>query len=148
MIQMTTLFVQTLSAFIGTVAFSVIFHVAQKHYALCGAIGAAGWCFFQLLFASLGTVEATFFATVVVMTLSRFFSIRQRCPVTVFLIPGIFPLVPGAGIYWTAYFSLSKQADMALGKGLETLQIAVAIVLGIVLISEIPQKLFAKRKPR
>ena len=136
---------QTLAAFIGTLAFSVFFHVQSKHYLLCGGIGAAGWLCYQLLYPVVGVVEACFFATVVIIILSRFFSIRRRCPVTVYLISGIFPLVPGAGIYWTAYYCITQQSNLAISKGLETLQIAVAIVLGIVLVLEIPQKVFVKR---
>lgn len=140
-----SLLFQTIAAFIGTLAFSIYFHVQSKHYLLCGCIGAAGWCCYQLLAPALGVVEACFFATVVVIIFSRLCAIRRRCPVTVYLISGIFPLVPGAGIYWTAYYSITQQSNLAVSKGLETLQIAVAIVLGIVLVLEIPQKFFMKR---
>lgn len=131
-----------LAAFLGTFAFSVLFHVSRKHYLLCGIIGAAGWLVFMMVSPHLGVVEASFVATVSVVLLSRYFAIRNRCPVTLYLISGIFPLVPGAGIYWTAYYSLVDQAELAFSKGSETFQIAVAIVLGIVFISEIPQRFF------
>lgn len=136
------LILQVTAAYISTVAFSILFHVAAKHYNLCGIIGASGWLCFQLIIPYLSPAEASFFATVVVITLSRYFSIRRRCPVTLYLISGIFPLVPGAGIYWTAYHSITRQGELAVASGLEALQIAVAIVLGIVLITEIPQKFF------
>ena len=67
---------------------------------------------------------------------------RRRCPVTLFLLPGIFPLVPGAGIYWTAYYVVTDQIDLAAQKGFSTLKAAVAIVLGILLIFELPQGVF------
>lgn len=148
--QVLSLLASVVAAFMGTVAFSIIFHVLSKHYLLCGCIGAAGWLAFELAQISpLSIVESCFFATVVVVLLSRFFAIRNRCPVTVYLIPGLFPLVPGAGIYWTAYYSLTQQAPLAIAKGVETLQIGVAIVLGIVLVGELPQKFFRlTKKPR
>ena len=57
---------------------------------------------------------------------------------TVFLICGIFPLVPGAGIYYTAYYFIMGDNAMALSKGIETIKIAVAIALAIVLFSRCP----------
>ena len=67
---------------------------------------------------------------------------RKRCPVTIFLISGILPLVPGAGIYWTAYYLVTNQLDLALSKGFLAVKVAVAIVLGIVFVFEIPQRFF------
>lgn len=74
----------------------------------------------------------------------RFFAVWERCPVTLFLIPGIFPLVPGAGVYWTSYYIVTGQLDQALVTGFQALKMAVAIVLGIVFIFELPQGFFRK----
>lgn len=142
---MSNFIMQITAAFVGTIAFSLLFHVDSKHFPLCGAIGAVGWFCFLLLRPYLSVAEASFFATVSVVTLSRFFAIRMKCPVTVFLIAGIFPLVPGAGIYWTAYYAITQQAGLAVARGLDTIQIAVAIVLGIVFVLEIPVKIFKYR---
>ena len=69
-------------------------------------------------------------------------AIREKCPVTAFLISGILPLVPGAGIYWTTYHMLTGQSAEALRRGVETGKIAAAMVLAIVLVFELPQGLF------
>lgn len=143
---MVEFFIQIAAAFVGTIAFSLLFHVDKKHFPLCGTIGATGWLCFLLLRPYLSVAEASFFATVTVVALSRLFAIRMKCPVTVFLIAGIFPLVPGAGIYWTAYYAITQQAALSIARGLDTIQIAVAIVLGIVFVSEIPVKIFQRRK--
>ena len=50
-----------------------------------------------------GVVVATFIAVVVITLLSRIFAIVRKAPVTIFLVSGIFPLVPGVGIYYTSY---------------------------------------------
>ena len=70
----------------------------------------------------------------------------ERCPVTVFVIAGIIPLVPGAGIYWTAYYLVTGQLAQARESGFSAIKIAFAIVLGIVFVFELPQKLFRSRK--
>ena len=66
------------------------------------------------------------------------------CPVTIFLIAGIFPLVPGAGVYWTAYYIVTDQLRLAAETGYTAVKVAVAIVLGIVFIFELPQGLFVR----
>lgn len=55
-----------------------------------------------------------------------------------FLIAGIFPLVPGAGVYWTAYYIVTDQLRLAAETGYTAVKVAVAIVLGIVFIFELP----------
>ena len=59
-----------------------------------------------------------------------------------FLISGIFPLVPGAGIYWTVYYLVTEQLGLAVYTGYEAVKAAVAIVLGIVFVFELPQGVF------
>ena len=85
-----------------------------------------------------------FLATVLVILLSRIFAVKERCPVTIFLISGILPLVPGAGIYWTAYYLVTNQLEEASRRGFLAVKVAVAIVLGIVVVFEIPQSVFRK----
>ncbi|MDO5423391.1 MAG: threonine/serine exporter family protein [Eubacteriales bacterium] len=135
---------QLLAAMIGTVAFSVLFGVPRKYYPYCGAIGAAGWGIYCAVANVAGQAEACLIATMVVIFLSRLTAVWKRCPVTVFLISGIFPLVPGAGVYWTTYYIVTNQLSLAMQTGYQAVKNAVAIVLGIVFIFELPQGLFLK----
>lgn len=141
---------QTLAAMIGTLAFSVLFGVPGKYYISCGLIGGAGWLLYSVLsvYCSLSAVEATFFATMLVVLLSRFLAVQEACPATVFVITGIFPLVPGAGIYWTSYYLVTNQLALAQSSGFQAIQICFAIVLGIVIIFELPYSLFRKLPSR
>lgn len=60
-----------------------------------------------------------------------------KAPVTMFLIVGILPLVPGAGIYYTMEYCVSGN-QIAFGQSLvHTLAVAGALALGIVLISSL-----------
>lgn len=141
---------QIIAAAIGTVAFSLLFSVPRIYYPYCGLIGGLGWVVYSGLISVVSSAEATFFATVGVILLSRLFAVWERCPVTLFLIPGIFPLVPGAGVYWTSYYIVTGQLTQASVTGFEAVKVAVSIVLGIVFIFELPQGVFteiAKRAP-
>ena len=142
-----TLFIHFLAAAVGTVAFALIFDVPSRFYPLCALIGGLGFFLAELLMRlGLSQTEATFLAAMVVTLTSRVSAVWQKCPVTVFLISGIIPLVPGAGVYWTAYYLIMNNTAEALTRGFTAVRVAVAIVLGIVLILEIPNRVFAGRK--
>lgn len=141
---MMLLVLQIIAAMAGTIAFSVLFFVPRQYYLYCGMIGAAGWAVYSISLPLCGAAIASLLATMAIVLLSRFTAIWKQCPVTVFLIAGIFPLVPGTGIYWTAYYIVTNQLRLAVGTGYEAVKCAVAIVLGIVFIFEIPQSLFMK----
>lgn len=136
---------QAVVAFVATIAFAVLFHVPACHYLGCGLTGGAGWLCYLAVYALYPSPVAASFAAVVVLTgMSMYFAVRFRAPVSVFLICGIFPLVPGAGIYYTAYYFVMNQNDLAFSKGMETIKIAVAIALGIMLVLSIPYSFFRK----
>ena len=137
------LLIQTAMAVIGTISFSILFGVPRRHYTACGIIGGVGWLVYLLsLKAGCSMVVSTFFASMVLATLSRAIAFRLRTPTTLFLLCGIFPLVPGAGIYYTAYYFLMKMEEPFLQKGVETLQLAVAVTLGIGVAYSIPARIF------
>ncbi len=133
-----------LCSFVGTVGFAVIYSVPKKYYFACGITGMAGWLTF--LFVSsrpyMSASVASFFGAFVVVLIARILTVYMKCPITVFLIPGILPLVPGAGVYYTAYYIVTNQLTQASLKGIESLKIAFAIVMGIVIVVSIPREVF------
>ena len=135
---------KTIGAILGTVAFALLFGVPKKYFPYCGAIGGLGWLAYELLVeAGLTPVEATVVAVILVALSSRFCAVFCECPVTVFLISGIFPLVPGAGIYRTAYYLVRNEKQLALQSGYRAVCTVVAIVIGIVIVHELPNRFFA-----
>ena len=142
--------VQIIASFIGTAAFAVLFGVPRKYYVLCGVSGVLGWILYMILarYAGFTPPAATLFATMLVVLSARWFSVLDRCPAIVFLLCGIFPLVPGAGVFWTSYYVVSDQLRLALGSGFMAVKVTIAIVLGIILISELPNRIFTSFRRR
>lgn len=135
--------VELISAALGTIAFALLFGVPKRYYLWCGAIGAAGWLMYRLMQAiHVGPTFSIFFATVMVVLLSRFSAVRLKCPATVFLITGIFPLVPGARFYWAAYYLVTNQLTDFQASGFAAVKEIIAIVLGIIFVFEIPHGFF------
>ena len=125
---------------IATIAFGITFQVPRRHYLAAGITGAVGWMvyIFGVELLSMSPAIATLVATLPLTGCARFFSITHKAPVTIFLLPGIFPLVPGAGIYYTAYYFLQGEQELFASKGGETFKVALALALGIALVCSLP----------
>lgn len=134
---------QMIVAMVATLAFAILFEAPKKEYIFCAVNGGLGWIVY-LLFQRLGAgiTIASLGATLFLTLAARVLSAIRRCPATVFLVAGIFTLVPGAGIYYTAYYLLMNELAQFTAKGAETFKVAGAIALGIVFGFAIPQSWF------
>ena len=116
---MFQLLTQTLVAFVATVAFGVLFQVPKEQYAFSGICGAAGWlCYLLVMQNYPSTTIASFAAAVVLTMMSRIFAVWRKTPVTVFLICGIFPLVPAQASTTPLIISLWGTTRWRCPKGL------------------------------
>ena len=138
---------QTAAAFIGALGFAILFGVPRKYYLSSSLCATLGWAIVTLALP-LGWGTATFLGAISVALASRFLAVWFKAPETIFLITGIFPMVPGGGIFWTALFIVTTRMHDALASGWLALKIMVAIVLAIVLISQIPSGAFRVFGPR
>lgn len=143
------LLVECVVAFVATWAFAALFNVPSKQYLFCGLTGAAGWaCYLAVMQVSASAPLASVAASVMLAVMARIFAARRCCPATVFLISGIFPLVPGAGIYYAAYYFIMGNAELSAENASLTLKIAVAIAIGIVIVLALPAGMFRAFMPK
>lgn len=133
---------QFLAAVIGTVGFSVMFRVPRKYYPDCGIIGGLGWIFCWFLHNGLNVWPflATLLATFVVTLTSRMWAAKRKSAAIMFLLPAIFPMIPGGRIYWTVYYLIVNELAMSAGNGRAAIAEVVAIVVGIMCAYEVPQQ--------
>ncbi|MGL5438993.1 MAG: threonine/serine exporter family protein [Filifactoraceae bacterium] len=133
-----------LLSFISSMGFAVMFRVRKKSLLLCGLTGAIGWFTYKLLSESgINLIFSNLIAAIVVSSLSEWFARVQKLPVTCFVLPGIFLLVPGYGIYLTMQYLIQDQYSTGISKGIETLFVSGAIAVGIILVSSISKSLKA-----
>ena len=141
---------QFIVCFAATLSFAVLFSAPKRQLFYCGLTGAAGWIIYLLVIQKNGSIAlANLFAAFTLTLLARIFAAIERHPATVYLLPGIFPLVPGAGIYNTSYYFIRHEMDSFVKYGAETVIVAGSIAFGIVFGSSIPQRFFhalAKQK--
>lgn len=127
----------------ATLSFALLFGAAKSELIYCGLTGAFGWIVYLVCLGfDSGTVIANLVATLTLTVISRAIASIRKNPVTVYLISGIFPLVPGAGIYYTSYYFIMNETKQCSTAGMETVKVAGAIVLGIIFGFALPQNWF------
>ncbi|MBQ2276422.1 MAG: threonine/serine exporter family protein [Lachnospiraceae bacterium] len=132
--------IKVLAAFVATLSFSVIMQSPKKYLLYTGITGALGW-FIYLVLKDLGynDIVGIFCATLGVALLSHIFARVFKTPVTIFLIPGIIPLVPGTGMYQIAFAIVKNEYYKVETYFLNTLQLAGMIALGIIIVDAVFQ---------
>lgn len=134
---------QIIAAGVGTWCFAITFNAPKKEYLFCAINGAVSWLMYLVFYhIGAGVTIACLGASFAITILARVFSALRKHPVTVYLINAIFPLVPGAAIYYTAYYLMMDDFATAGNKGLEAFKMAGGITLGIMFGFGIPQSIF------
>ena len=137
--QLGRLALQFLLAGAGTLSFAILFACPRRSLPTCALVGAVGWFVYELaVLLGADSAAASLLAVIPLTLLTRVFAITLKMPVTVFLLSGIFPLVPGAGIYYTAYYFIQGNNALALSNGISTFKVAVALAIGITLVLSVP----------
>ncbi len=133
-----TLFLQFLFAFGATAGFTLIFNIPHRHIFFAGFTGACGWLLFQFLLASgQSAIIACFAAACLVAAFSELFARIFKEASLIFVIPGILPLVPGAGLYKTMLSLLREDLLATAHIGTETLITTGAIAVAILMVSSL-----------
>lgn len=122
---------QIIGAFLAVVAATIILEAPKKHIFSIAIVGAIGWGAYLLCIDLLGSVLATYISGLVISTQSHIFSRFFKVPVTIFFLPGFFPLVPGTGMYLTVYEFIQGNTALAQGHLRNTMQVAGMIALAI-----------------
>ena len=116
----------------STVGYALIFNQPRRHLIPTGLIGAAGWILY-LVAVEVGYSDAfaSFLSAFLVTFLSQIAARVFKDPVMVFCIPGIMPIVPGAGMYRTMRAFVTHETALAAATGYATISMAGAIALGL-----------------
>ena len=123
-----------LPSFIGCFGFCVIFNLHGKGSLLCALGGMLAWVLYKLcLVLGCGDLMALFWATLLAATYSEVMARVRRCPALAYLVIAIFPLIPGAGVYFTMNYAVQGNMEQFISKGMHTAAeagiMAVAILL-------------------
>lgn len=129
---------QFIFSFIATLTFGILFNIKGEKlfYSALGG-GISYLLYFVLLSAGYSQISSTFFVSILIGTYGEIMARVIKTPVTIFIISAIIPLVPGGGLYYTMYYTISENYSEALKYGMDTFQIAVIIVISVLLVGTI-----------
>lgn len=135
---MMHLFSQFLLALFATLGFAVIFRVPVRHIPACVIVGALGWITYLVSDYSMNSpVMGCFFGACMVGLCSFIAARIFKEAMTIFIIPGILCLVPGAKIFYTMEALLRNDVQDMAEIGVQTLMMAGAIALGLLSIGAV-----------
>ena len=128
--------VQVLVSFIGCIGFAIYFNVHSMGVILTSLGGLLTWAAYLVaVHFGCGVVGANFWAAVVAAVYSEIMARVRKYPTLSYLVVSVFPLLPGAGIYYTMSFILQNNTEAAWAKGMETASISGIMAVGILLVS-------------
>ena len=127
--------VSLLSAFVGTMGFSIFFNI-KKERLLYAAVSGTVICGVYLLCVKWlkGDLFLSNLIPSVLATIYAEISARlKKAPSIIFLLPAIIVLIPGGSFYYTMSHLVSGDREQFREVGIQTMQSALGIAVGILL---------------
>ena len=125
-------------SFLGCFGFAILFNIHGPGALLCTLGGVLAWLIYGLVLRSTGSdLIAYFWAALGSSLYSEVMARVRRCPAISYLVVSIFPLIPGAGVYYTMNYAVQGNMEAFADSGMHTAAIAGIIAVGILLASTV-----------
>ena len=127
---------QSISGAVGCIGFAILFNIHGKSVFLSSLGGMLTWMVYLLVihFGG-GTIGANFWAALFAGFFAEVMARVRKNPAIAYLVIAIFPLLPGAGVYYTMNYAVRRQMEMFASMGMRTAAIAGIMAVGILLAS-------------
>ncbi len=127
---------QLITSFLGTLGFGILFHIRGRKLWLAALGGLLAWSVFLLLGLWIESEPMRYLLVSILTTLYAEVLARWvKTPTTTFIIVSLIPLIPGSGLYYTMANALSGNSEGFMEKGIYTLELALSLALGIILVT-------------
>lgn len=139
--------IQNMGSFIGAVGFAIYFNIHGPGGLLCALGSVLAWSTYLItIHFTDNVIWANFTGAMVASLYAETMARIRKYPAISYLVVSIFPLIPGAGVYYTMTYAVQGQMDRFANNGMLTAAIAGAIALGILLVSSAFRLATAKRR--
>ena len=129
---------QCIACFVGCLGFMFLFNIHGYGGLLCVIGGTSTWLVYLIVLKLSGNdLIAYFWSSLYASAYSEIMARIRKCPAISYLVISIFPLIPGAGVYYTMNYAVRGMNDQFAVQGLHTAAIAGIIAVGILLASTI-----------
>lgn len=136
---------QTLFCFLATLFFSILMNSPKRAILWSSCIAAAGYILYLLTSLQYGELVGYFLGTLAIACLGEICARRIKMPATIFIFPGIVPLVPGLGLYRMMLEFVRDNVTGALEIGVSTIFIAGVMAISMAVINLLVVKIPVKR---
>lgn len=140
------------ACFLACIGFSIYFNIHGFGMLICALGGMLAWSAYLIAMERLGNVfAANLIGGIVAAAYAEVMARVRKYPAISYLVVAIFPLIPGAGVYYTMNHAVQGNTGLFAEKSMETAAIAGSIALGIVLISSafrVGSSYFIRKKSR
>jgi uncharacterized membrane protein YjjB (DUF3815 family) len=103
---------------------------------LCALGGLLTWSVYRLTMYLGGTdITAFFWSCTFAAVYAEIMARIRKYPAIGYLLVSIFPLIPGAGVYYTMNYAIRGDMDMFAQKGMHTISVAGVMAVAILLVS-------------
>ena len=130
------LLVHCIAAFLGCAGFTILFNIHGWGSLLCMLGGVLSWITY-LVTMQLGGSDLTayFIGALVAAGYSEAMARIRKFPAISYLVVGIFPMIPGAGVYYTMNHAVQGRTEQFASQGMHTAAIAGIMAVGILMVS-------------
>ncbi len=129
-----SIWMQCTYAFIGCLGFVILFNIHGPGGLVCALGGFLSWMVYCIIFElTHSDIEGYFFSALFASLYSEVMARIRKYPAISYLVVSIFPMIPGAGVYYTMNHAVQDQMSLFADKGMHTAAIAGIIAVGILL---------------
>lgn len=127
---------QCVASFVGCIGFSILFNIHGPGVLLCALGGFLAWGAYCITFSIFqNEIMSNFIAAVVASIYAELMARIRKFPAISYLVVSIFPLLPGAGIYYTTNHLVQGNMASFTDSSMSTVAIAGALAVGILIVS-------------
>lgn len=131
-----SLLAQCVHCFFGCLGFAILFNIHGPGGLLCVLGGVLAWAVYVLTLQFTGSdITAYFFGALLSAAYAETMARIRKYPAISYLVVSIFPLIPGAGVYYTMNHAVQGNMDLFANQGMHTAAIAGILAVGILLVS-------------
>jgi uncharacterized membrane protein YjjB (DUF3815 family) len=130
--------IQSISGAVGCIGFAILFNIHGKGVFISSMGGLLTWMVY-LIAEHIGcsVMECNFWAALFAGFFAEIMARIRKKPAIAYLVVAIFPLLPGAGVYYTMNYAVRRQMDLFASTGMRTAAIAGIMAAGILLASTV-----------
>lgn len=134
--------IQIFISFIASLGFGIIFNIKGKKLFFAALGGGLSWlCYLIFHNYNLSNALSFFLSSIIFSIYSEICARILKTPVTTIVVCSLIPLVPGAGMYYTMYETITGDVSSAIESGLSTIADAGSLALGVIFVSTITKQI-------